>query len=393
MKQKIQWGRLLRRGLALFMATVAVWLLMAAAGMGAATGAIRALGADPDFVEAVLRAELGALPESGDGLESLGRLAVGQSAYLLSGRDAVAARMAAAPEPTVLPIPAGDGAATLDVPGEDSAEEQPAVTAAPGDIVARTLVPTSTEGYVYADGVYLTNRSKQEVDAAALASAQVELTLPSQGPQILIMHTHACEAYTPDGGDVYIPSDSSRTLDTNYNVVRIGSEMAQVFEEMGLEVVHDTSLYDYPSYNAAYTNARAGIEKYLEQYPSIRVVLDVHRDALIGTDGTVYKTVTTADGKSAAQVMLVMGSNDYGKHPGWQSNLALAFQVEKSLNLLYPTLARPITLRSSHYNQELTPGSLLVEVGCHGNTLQEAITGARLFARAAGAVLVGLEEK
>ena len=91
--------------------------------------------------------------------------------------------------------------------------------------------------------------------------------------------------------------------------------------------------------------------------------------------------------------MLVMGSNDYGKHPGWQSNLALAFQVEKSLNLLYPTLARPITLRSSHYNQELTPGSLLVEVGCHGNTLQEAITGARLFARAAGAVLVGLEEK
>lgn len=392
MKQTIQWGRLLRRGLALFMATVAVWLLMAAAGMGAATGAIRALGTGPDFVEAVLRAELGALPERGDGLEPLGRLAVGQSACLLSGRDAVAARMAAAPEPTVLPIPAGDGAA-LDAPGQDGAGEPPAVTAAPGDIVARTLVPTGTEGYVCADGVYLTNRSKQEVDAAALAAARVELTLPSQGPQILIMHTHACEAYTPDGSDIYIPSDSSRTLDTDYNVVRIGSEMAAVFEEMGLKVIHDTSLYDYPSYNAAYTNARAGIEAYLEQYPSIQVVLDVHRDALIGQDGTVYKAVTTADGKTAAQVMLVMGSNDYGKHPGWQSNLALAFQVEKSLNLLYPTLARPITLRSSHYNQELTPGSLLVEVGCHGNTLQEAITGARLFARAAGAVLAGLEEK
>lgn len=393
MKQNIQWGRLFRRGLALFMATVAVWLLITAAGMGAATGAIRALGTDPDFITAALTAELGPLPGGSHTLlDPWGRLAVGQSAYLLGGEDAVAAQLAARPDPTAAPTPAGDSPSLLDDGDGDNAEALPETTTAPSDIVAQTLGPKANAGYVSADGVYVANRSKQKLDIAAVAAAPVEITLPEEGPQILIMHSHACEAYTPDGEDVYIPSDASRTLDTNYNVVRIGNEMKAVFEEMGLSVIHDESLYDYPSYNAAYTNARAGIEKYLEEYPSIQIVLDIHRDALIGTDGTVYKAVTTIDGQPTAQVMLVVGSDDKGGHPEWRKNLALAFRLEKTMNLLYPTLARPITLRSSHYNQYFTTGSLLVEVGCHGNTLQEAINGGRLFARAAGAVLLGLEE-
>lgn len=394
MRQRIQWGRLFRRGLALFMATVAVWMLITAAGMGAATGAIQALGTDPDFITAALTAELGPLSVSSqDLLDPWGRLAVGQSVYLLGGQDSVEAQLAAQPTPTAAPAPAGDSPGLPDVADEDDEEDLPQTTTAPSDIVAQTLGPKANAGYVCADGVYIANRSKQELDIAAIAAAPVEITLPEEGPQILIMHSHACEAYTPDGDDVYIPSDASRTLDTNYNVVRIGNEMKAVFEEMGLSVIHDESLYDYPSYNAAYTNARAGIEKYLEEYPSIQIILDVHRDALIGADGTVYKAVTTIDGQPTAQVMLVMGTDDKGGHPNWRQNLALAFRLERTMNLLYPTLARPITLRSSNYNQYFSTGSLLVEVGCHGNTLQEAINGGRLFARAAGAVLLGLDGK
>lgn len=394
MRQRIQWGRLFRRGLALFMATVAVWMLITAAGMGAATGAIQALGTDPDFITAALTAELGPLSVSSQGLlDPWGRLAVGQSVYLLGGQDSVEAQLAAQPTPTAAPAPAGDSPGLPDVADEDDEEDLPQTTTAPSDIVAQTLGPKANAGYVCADGVYIANRSKQELDIAAIAAAPVEITLPEEGPQILIMHSHACEAYTPDGDDVYIPSDASRTLDTNYNVVRIGNEMKAVFEEMGLSVIHDESLYDYPSYNAAYTNARAGIEKYLEEYPSIQIILDVHRDALIGADGTVYKAVTTIDGQPTAQVMLVMGTDDKGGHPNWRQNLALAFRLERTMNLLYPTLARPITLRSSNYNQYFSAGSLLVEVGCHGNTLQEAINGGRLFARAAGAVLLGLDGK
>ena len=253
----------------------------------------------------------------------------------------------------------------------------------------RTLVPTSTDGYAYADGLYLYNRTNLSVDLAAAASAPIKAQLPQQGPQILIIHTHATEAYTPDGSDVYTPSDqNSRTLDENYNMIRVGNEMERVFTEMGLSVLHDKGVYDYPAYNGAYSRSGAAIQKYLAQYPSIQLVLDVHRDALVGSDNTVYKAVTKVDGVKTAQVMLVLGSGS--THPNWMENLALAARIQRSMDTLYPTLARPMTLRSSVYNQNLTPGSLLVEVGTHGNTLQEALNGARCFARAAGQVFLNL---
>ncbi|BDF73070.1 hypothetical protein CE91St41_40540 [Oscillospiraceae bacterium] len=395
----IEWGRVLRRGAALFMATVAVWALLMGAGAGAAAEAFRSLGQSPDFVAAALRAELGAVPVEGDPLSEMDgwqRLVLGQSAYLRAGLGTVSGYVPPAGEPDPAGTdpntdrPAGQPAKDHDDINED---ELPQSTAAPENIVERTLVPTSSQGYVTAGGIYLYNRTKLDVDLAALAAAPVDISLPEEGPQILIMHTHGTEAYTPDGTDVYLPSDNNtRTLDENYNVVRVGDEMERVFTEMGLRVVHDREIYDYPQYNGSYGRSEVGVEAYLEQYPSIKIVLDVHRDALVGEDGTVYKAVTTVDGVKTAQVMLVLGSSEGGEHPNWQQNLTLASRIQRSLNTLYPTLARPITLRSSVYNQNLTNGSLLVEVGTHGNTLQEALNAARLFARAAGQVLLGLEE-
>ena len=254
-------------------------------------------------------------------------------------------------------------------------------------------MPTSPQGYVYANGLYLYNRTQLPVDLAAAAAAPVNITLPEEGPQVLIVHTHGTEAYTPDGTDQYEPSDNNtRTLDEGYNVVRVGDEIERVFTELGLSVVHDRSLYDYPKYNGAYDRSGAGIAAYLAQYPTIRIVLDIHRDALVGEDGTVYKAVTTIDGVKTAQVMLVLGSSEGGEHPNWTENLALAVRIQQSLDRLYPTLARPMALRAPRYNQHMTNGSLLVEVGCHGNTLQEALAGARLFARAAGQVLLELKQ-
>lgn len=386
MREKILWGRLLRRAAALFLATLAVWVLPLCTGAGAA-GALRELGEDPAFVAAALGAELGLAPEDGPlaELDGWGRLAVGQSPLLLAGGGG---EVQGEDEEETLDLPAGQPARDL-----DDITAPPVTTAAPSDIVGRTLVPTSPDGYDVAGGLYLYNRTSLDVDLASAASAPVPVTLPDEGPQILIVHTHATEAYTPDGTDVYTPSDNNtRTLDNNYNMVRVGDEMEKVFTEMGLGVIHDTTLHDYPQYNGAYDRSAKTVAAYLEQYPTIRVVLDVHRDALIGEDGTVYKAVTTVDGTSTAQVMLVLGSSEGGEHPNWMENLTLACKIQNGLNTLYPTLARPMTLRSSRYNQQLCPGSLLVEVGTHGNTLQEALAAARLFARAAGQVLLGLEE-
>ena len=373
-----RWTRMLRRGVALFLTTVTVWVLSLTADMGAAAETFRTLAESPAFVSAALRAELGNLPEEEAGLTGWQKLVLGQSPTLSAGvgKGETGEAVQESPQPTGEP----------DDP--EDPEEVPEVTVAPEDIVGRTLLPTSGEGYDSAQGVYIENRPGLALDVAALAQTQLTLTLPEEGPQVLIVHTHGSEAYTPDGTDTYVATGECRTTDTEKSVVRVGDEIAKVLTEMGLTVVHDTALYDYPEYNGAYDRSLAAVENWLAQYPTIQVVLDVHRDALIGSDGTVYKPITTINGEKCAQVMLVMGSNALYDHPNWLENLALAVQVQKEMNTLWPTLARPIGLRENRYNQQTAPGAMLVEVGSHGNTLQEALAAGRMFARALGAVLL-----
>ena len=137
----------------------------------------------------------------------------------------------------------------------------------------------------------------------------------------------------------------------------------------------------------------SAVERYLAEYPTIKVVLDVHRDALIGADNTTYKTRAVVGEKEMAQIMLVVGSDDAGlSHPEWKKNLTLAVKLQQRINGLDPTLARPITVRTNRFNQQLTTGSLLVEVGSHGNTLQEALGAAKLFARVLGEQLETLRK-
>lgn len=386
--QGIRWLRPLRRAIALFFAVIALWLLYLTCDLGDAC--VR-LGESSAFVAAALRAELGSDTWSDTPWNRLNhwqQLALGESAFLQAGSESIALLRSESADKTDEPL-------TENAPSqgaEDLAETPlPEITTAPEDILDRTLVPSESEGALATQGVYLYNRTSKTVDLAAMAQAEITVELEADGPQVLIVHTHGSEAYTMDGEDIYKESDASRTTDETYNVVRIGDEMQAVFEEMGLNVVHDRTLYDYPQYSGAYTRSSEGIQAWLKEYPSIQIVLDVHRDALIGEDGTVYKAVTDVEGEKTAQVMMIVGTDDLGQeHPHWQENLALAIRIQQNLDEQWPTAARPITLRSSRFNQQLTTGSLLVEVGSHGNTLQEAIRGARLFARAAGEVLIEL---
>lgn len=233
------------------------------------------------------------------------------------------------------------------------------------------------------------NTSIQTIRLADYLGRDLELNLSQDGPQILIMHTHGTEAYTMADGDNYTPSDPARTTDENYNMIRIGEEMKEVFEEMGFSVIHDKTLYDYPSYTSSYARSLEGIKSVLEEYPTISVVLDVHRDAMVDSAGHEIPVTTVLDGEDTAQVMLVVGTEDSGlTHPNWEENLALGAEIQRQLMALQPDFPRALNLRSQRFNQHMTPGSLLVEVGTSGNTLQEAIRGARAFARAAGTVLL-----
>lgn len=239
-------------------------------------------------------------------------------------------------------------------------------------------------------GLMIDNSTDYALDTAALLADGPHLRLEKDQPQILIIHTHSSEAYTMDNYDRYEPSDPYRTEDTNYNIIRVGDLMAEKFTEAGLNVVHDRGIYDYPSYTGSYSRAGEAIERYLAQYPTISIVIDLHRDA-IGDDEVIYKTLAESEGNPAAQVMFVVGSDASGlEHPHWQENLKLALYLQSAVDPVHPTLMRPIKLVRERYNQQLTNGSLIIEVGSNGNTLQEALTAARLFADDAGPALAKL---
>ena len=382
-KQDRPGRRALRRGAALLMAGATLWVIAFTSDTAAALRAIQALGESQAFVTGLLEAELGTDDSPAGALNAWQRAVVNQSALLAAGADGVEAvqtEEAQTPEET---------APAEEVEPEPEAEEETAAeTTAPDDIVDTNLTTSSGANSVSAANIHINNTTSKTLDIGALLNHPLSLDL-GEGPQILIMHTHGSEAYTMDGADIYEPSDTARTTDPEYNMIRIGEEMKEVFEELGLGVVHDTELYDYPGYSGSYDRSKAGVEAYLAQYPTIRVVLDVHRDALIAEDGTTYKVTSQVNGETAAQVMMVIGTDDTGlNHPNWTENLSFAVQLQGALNQDYPTLARPITLRTSRFNQQLSLGSILVEVGTNGNTLQEAILGARLFARTAGEFLL-----
>ena len=278
--------------------------------------------------------------------------------------------------PAVTPEP---GQITVKKPAEEAPTQAAQGTVAAPTQTSQPLTFTEADS----EGIHIVSTCSYTVDKAELLNRPLAGDFSGDGPKILIVHTHASEAYTPESADDYDPSGDYHTMDTDYNVVRVGTEMAQVFEAHGISVIHDTSINDAAGYSDAYDRMADTIAGYLEEYPSIQMVLDVHRDAYEGVDGQPGGNVVTVDGEESAQVMLVMGTDESGQyHPNWQDNLSCALKTQAVLQRDYPELCRDLVLRRIRYNQNQTPCSMLVEVGASGNTLSQALVAARHFARA-----------
>lgn len=255
-------------------------------------------------------------------------------------------------------------------------------------IEAISINPRSPGGYVTHGNIYLKNDSTKTIDLKSFLTAPLPFSLIGAGPHVLIIHTHGSESYFPEGKDTYTPDDVERTSDKNYNVVRVGNEIASVLKAHGINVVHDTNLYDSPSYNGSYTRALEGIKRALTKYPSIQVVLDIHRDAMTAQNGVKYKTLATVNGEKSAQLMLVMSTGESGlSHPNWQENLKLGVKLQGRLADKYPGLMRPINLRKDRFNMHATKGSLLIEVGTSANALSEALAAVRPLAEELAGIL------
>ena len=247
---------------------------------------------------------------------------------------------------------------------------------------------TMPRGAVGGSGLAVANRAGKSVDVAAALKRDLDLEwADTDAPQVLILHTHTTEAYLTYEADYCNPADRARTRDHKKNVCAVGEAVRLTLAQAGIAAIHDTTVHDSPQYNGAYSRSADTAAAYLKKYPTIKVVLDLHRDAVMEGSAVVRPTATV-EGKKAAQMMLITGvvSTAAQPHKQWGKNLTLSTHLQQSLTALSPDLMRPLNVVASRYNQHLSPGWVLVEVGAEGNTVEEAVYAGQLLARALAAL-------
>ena len=269
------------------------------------------------------------------------------------------------------------------IPEETAQPETVLESAAPAPTETPVILPDGN-AIRTATGISLNNATSYTVNTDELCAADLPFKIDDSGAQVLVVHTHTTECYSGDA----MSGETERTTDDTKNVIEVGRVICNTLEEYGIKTVHDTTVHDYPSYQSAYTRTLKTIEKNLQANPSIKVVIDVHRDAFIYADGSKLRVAYNNDGVEAAKVMLVVGTDSMGLlHPEWRGNLSFAAKIQNAANIMYPGLMRPIDLRRERFNMHMTKGSILLEVGSNGNSLEEAKLGAKQIACAIAAVL------
>lgn len=272
-------------------------------------------------------------------------------------------------------------------PGDIEDLPTPSPTSTPTETPQKTeKTPLlSHDKIVNSTGIKMNNNTDYTIDIDTLCKSPLEINLDFSLPEVLIVHTHTTECY--DGDEM--TGETGRTTNEEYNMCKVGDVIANVLENNNIHTIHNKTIHDYPSYQGAYTRTLKTIENILKENPTIKVVLDIHRDAYVYPDGKKLKVSTEIDGQSTAQAMLVLGTDSMGlTHNNWQSNLAFAAKIHNAAQTMYPNLMRPLNLRRERFNMHLTKGSVLIEIGSNGNTLDEAVKSAECIGNAIASVLI-----
>ncbi|MCL2087501.1 MAG: stage II sporulation protein P [Oscillospiraceae bacterium] len=262
-----------------------------------------------------------------------------------------------------------------------------------GRIVTKTYGPVGGANFINLEkaGQVRNATGLSNEFVAKTANTKPDIRLEQNGePEVLIIHTHTGESYYPEGG-YYDGRYSNRSNDTAHNVVAVGASISAALAESGISVIHDGTIHDYPVFSGAYARSAVTVSELLRMNPSIKVVLDIHRDAIYD-QGEPVAAVAEINGKSAAQIMFISAA-DNGEYdiPDYLENLKLAAHLQSAIESDNPGLTRPILFQYCHYNQDLSTGSLLIEVGSHGNTLEEAVYAGELIGRSIAKALMAVD--
>ncbi|MGI6705261.1 MAG: stage II sporulation protein P [Clostridia bacterium] len=224
-----------------------------------------------------------------------------------------------------------------------------------------------------------------KVQISQIKDEMEPVEMSGEGPQILIYHSHSREAYLQNPENKYVETVKWRTKDTLHNVVRVGEELAkELREKHGLPVLHDRTDHESP-YSSSYPNSLKTLMKRMEEYPSLKMFIDVHRDGF--ESKTRKKETVTIDGKKVAKVMVVVGTGEgsvggFKDKPKWQENYKLAKKITDEINKLHPSLAKPVLVKSGRYNQHVSTNAILLEMGSNLNPLDEVLRAVPYVAKA-----------
>lgn len=225
-----------------------------------------------------------------------------------------------------------------------------------------------------------TNHSNEDV--LNIISGKPDIYLKFDGRvEVLILHTHATECYNPYDSGFFDKTAPTRDSDNEKNMVRVGAVLTSELKKLGVGVVHSTTKHDV-TFNGAYNREAQTVAEYLKKYPDIKIIIDLHRDAIEPDANTRVKPTAVINGKKAAQIMILSGcENGNMNFPDWAENLRLNALLENHIESAYPGLTKPVFFNYSKYNQNLSTGATLIEIGSHANTLKEAEYSAKLIAK------------
>ncbi len=197
---------------------------------------------------------------------------------------------------------------------------------------------------------------------------------------VIIYHTHTCESYTSSEKFSYVPTGTYRTTDLNFTVARVGTELTDYLNKYGYNVIHDQTFHDYPAYSGSYDRSLNTVNSILSNNQGAEMIIDLHRDA-VGSNNNYAPKVKIGD-EYAAQLMFVIGTDGGGlEHPNWQNNLKFAVKIQEKANEMYPGLFKPIIIRNSRYNQNVSNAATIIEVGATGNTMEECLTSMKYLSK------------
>lgn len=300
----------------------------------------------------------------------------------LFAQPEVAAYLMKEPEPVQSDAP-------VETPKPSTPVTEPVEITQPSTLPQDTLVfpevPDQSYNFDASDTSFLelNYAAKRKPDLEALLTQPLSWDLTSEDPSVLIIHSHGTEAFMPDAEYTYEEEGGEyRTTDDSCNMLSLGEELARLLNEAGIHTVQDRTYYDYPDYLTSYDNARIGLQKQLDKYPTVKLVIDLHRDSAEREDGSQWATSATVNGEESAQVMLVMGTDSYYTHPNWEQNLSIALKLQAIMEKTHDGSTRPLDLRKQRFNQDLSTGAIIAEIGAAGNTYREAMNGVSVLAEA-----------